>query len=427
MKSKKEYKKIVLENGVRVILIPKKESLGSTVLVLVEAGSEYEEKSTNGISHFSEHMMFKGTKNRPGPSVIATEMEALGARYNAFTSQEYTGYYAEVQSAKLGRAMDIIFDMYLNPLLDPNEIEKEKGVIIQELNRYHDNPQRHVYDLFSKVLYGNQPAGWEIVGPKENITHFGRADFLNYRQKYYTGPSTAVIVAGNFEEGKVVKKIKETFSRLSRSKISKPRTLEFQKKPQMLIEHLDIGQANLAIGLKAYSAFDKRRFALDILAEMLGGGMSSRLWIAVREKLGAAYYIGSNTSNSYDHGILSIGAGIEKEKIEQVIKVVLKELKKTSDRLIPEKELKKSIDSFVGKMVLDAQTSDSLAMFYGESEVLTRNPESLSRLIKKYQSVSREEIRAVAKDIFRNEKLNMALLGPYKERDAARLKKIFKF
>lgn len=427
MKNKKEYKKIVLENGVRVILVPKKGSLGSTVLVLVEAGSEYEEKSTNGISHFSEHMMFKGTKNRPGPSIIATEMEALGARYNAFTSHEYTGYYAEVQSAKLNQAMDIVFDMYLNPLFESNEIEKEKGVIIQELNRYHDNPQSHIYDLFDNVLYGDQPAGWEVVGPKENIEHFHRNDFLNYRKKYYTGPATAVIVVGNFEEGKVVKKIKETFSGLSRSKISKPKTLEFQKNPQLLVSRSKTGQANLAIGLRAYDVFDKRRFALDILAEVLGGGMSSRLWIAVREKLGAAYHVGSSANNYYDHGFLLIGAGIEKEKTDQVLKAILKEAEKMRDKLVSEKELKKSIDSFVGKMILDAQTSDALAMFYGESEILAKNPESLRWLIRKYQLVSKEEIRTVAKDIFRSEKLNMALLGPYNEKDKSRIKKLFKF
>jgi predicted Zn-dependent peptidase len=371
--------------------------------------------------------MFKGTKNRPHPSVIATEMEALGARYNAFTSHEYTGYYAEVQSAKLDQAMDIIFDVYLNPLFSSDEIEREKGVIIQELNMYYDNPQRHIYDLFSKVLYGDQPAGWEIVGSKENIKRFNRNDFLNYRQKYYTGPSTAVIVAGNFKEGEVFKKIKETFSHLSRSKISKPKTLEFQKNPQILVSYRDIGQANLAIGLRAYDVFDKRRFALDILAEALGGGMSSRLWMAVREKLGAAYYISAGAANSYDHGVFSIGAGIEKEKINQALKVILKETAKLKEKLISDKELKKSIDSFVGKMILDAQTSDALAMFYGESEILAKNPESLKELVKKYQLVSKEEIRAVARDIFKNNKLNMALLGPYKEKDKNRIKKLFKF
>ncbi|MCL5733658.1 MAG: insulinase family protein [Patescibacteria group bacterium] len=423
----KEYKKIVLENGVRVILVPRKESLGSAVLVLVEAGSEYETKNINGLSHFSEHMMFKGTKNRPKPSIISSEMESLGAVYNAFTSTERTGYWAEVQSPKFDQAVDIVFDMYLNPILDPEEIEKERGVIIQELNRYHDNPQRHIYDLFGKVLYGDQPAGWEIIGPKENILRFKRDDFVNYRNKYYTGPSTVIVVAGNFNEKKIIKRIRETFGGLSRSKIGKPRTLESQKSPQIMVDYKKINQTNLAIGLRAYDVFDKRRFALDLLGEILGGGLSSRLYIAVREKLGAAYDISAAADNSSDHGVLEIVAGIENERIDKVIKTILVESKLLAEKLVSEKELQKAKDSFVGPVALSMQRSFQLASFYGSAEIMFGEPENFSWLAKKYQAVTKEEIKAVARDILKNEKLNLAMIGPYKEKDKSRLKKIFKF
>jgi len=185
-------KKIVLENGLRIIFTPTK-SLAATVLFLVEAGSEYETKNINGLSHFLEHMCFKGTKNRPNPGTIARELDSLGAEYNAFTSQEYTGYWAKAQKEKINDLIDIVSDLYLNPIFDPNEINKERGVIIEEINMYEDIPMRKVADLFLNLLYGDQPAGWDIAGTKEIIQKLKREDFIKYREKHYT-PSKTIVV-----------------------------------------------------------------------------------------------------------------------------------------------------------------------------------------------------------------------------------------
>lgn len=426
MRQEKEYKKIVLENGVRVILVPRKESLGSAVLVMTHTGSENENKNNNGISHFLEHMVFKGTKNYPKPSAISTAMESLGAIYNAYTSSDRTGYWAEVRNEELDKAIDIIFDIYLNPLIKQTELEKEKGVIIQELNMYYENPQRHIYDLFNNVLYGDQPAGWNIIGTKDNILKFTSQDLLDYHAKHYkNGSSTVIVIAGNFSEKKIMEKIRKNFSKLNRAKLNIPETLDQQKSSQILMEYRDINQTNLIIGFKAYNIFDKRHYALDILNEILGGGMSSRLFIAIREKLGAAYEVSSFTDYSSDRGVLGITVGIENEKLEKVLKTILLELNILIKYKVSSKELNKAKKSFISPLILNLQRVNQLAFFYGSSEILTQNPETLDRMIKKYQSLTSEDIKEAAKGIFQNNKLNLAIIGPFKNKDA--IEKILKF
>lgn len=198
------YHKTILKNGLRVITVPMEKSPTVTVFVLVEAGSEYEEKEENGLSHFLEHMCFKGTKRRPNCSDLSQELDEIGAVYNAFTSNEYTGYYAKAQFDQVDKILDIVSDMYLNPILPQAEIEKERGVIIEEINMYEDLPQRKVQNVLSDLVYGDQPAGRTILGPKENINKFNREDFLNYRAKHYVAEATTLIVAGNFSETKIL-------------------------------------------------------------------------------------------------------------------------------------------------------------------------------------------------------------------------------
>src|SRR3989344_2972155 len=266
------YKKLTLANGLRIITVPQPGNVATTVLVLVEAGSKYEQKEINGLSHFLEHMCFKGTAKRSTAMAIAGELDGIGAEYNAFTSQEWTGYFAKAQKHETDRILDVVSDLYLNPVFDPKEIEKEKGVIIEELNMYEDMPQRKVQDLFLELLYGDQPAGWDVGGKKEIIQKLTREDFLKYRGQHYVAKATIVVVAGAFDEKEILEKIKKHFSHIpATDKGGKIKTVDKQEKPEILLKYKKSDQTHLVLGCRAFDAFDKRRYALEVLADILGG------------------------------------------------------------------------------------------------------------------------------------------------------------
>src|SRR3989344_1698264 len=228
-----EFQKKTLKNGLRVILVPQPDNLATTFLVLVEAGSKYETKDINGISHFLEHLCFKGTTKRPSALAIAGELDAIGSEYNAFTSQEWTGYFAKAQAKHNDTILDVISDLYLNPVFNAKELEKEKGVVIEELNMYEDMPQRKVADLFLDLLYGDQPAGWDVGGKKEIIQKLTREAVVDYRSRHYVAKATLIVVSGNFESKKMLAKIEKTFrNNHDGKKFGKIKTVESQKKPE---------------------------------------------------------------------------------------------------------------------------------------------------------------------------------------------------
>jgi len=419
-------KKTILKNGLRVILVPQSASLAASVLVLVEAGSEYETKEINGLSHFLEHLMFKGTVNRPKPGMISTELDSLGAEYNAFTSQEYTGYWAKAESHKLPQILDLVSDLYLNPVFNPAEIEKERGVIIEEINMYEDTPMRRVEELFMNLLYGNQPAGWDIAGEKDVIRRLAREDFEKYRGTHYVAPKTVVVVSGNFDPEKIMKDVENLFGHLKKaSKVSKLKTIESQDEPRTTVKFKDSDQTHLVMGVRAFDVFDERRYALQVLAEVLGGGMSSRLFTKVRGELGAAYYIRATADLFLDHGILSVSSGVDNARADKVIEAILGELDRLRTEEVGEKELDKAKEHLIGSLVLSLETSDEIGAFYGVQEILTGKPKEVEEMIKKVRAVKAAEILALAKSLLREDKLNLAIIGPYK--DPAPFEKVLSF
>jgi len=401
----------------RLILAPQRSGLAASVLILVEAGSEYEKKEINGLSHFLEHMMFKGTTNRPRVGQIAEELAALVAQSNAFTTQEFTGYWAKAEARKLPKILDIVSDLYLNPLFVPEEIEKERGVIIEELNMYEDTPMRKVQDIFLSLMYGDQPAGWDVGGTKEVIRKLAREDFVAYRGERYVMPGTAVVVAGSFNEKAVIQQVQKAFANLKRRPVQgKPKTREHQKKPALLLKLKESDQGHLVLGFRAFDIFDKRRYALQALADVLGGGMSSRLWKRVRDELGAAYYVHADAELSLDHGVFGISAGVDHAKIQTVIQAVLEECRKLRDEAVPEKELQRSKDHLIGNLILGLETSDELASFYGGQEILVKALLPPEKIIDRMNKVTAAEVRSVARAIFKSEGLNLAIIGPYRNR-----------
>ncbi len=419
------YKKYILTNGLRVVLVPQPQSLTTTVLVLVEAGSKYENKKNNGVSHFLEHLCFKGTKNRPTSIMISSELESLGAIQNAFTSHEVTGYHAKVSADKTQTVLEIIADLYLNPIFDAKEIEKEKGVVIEELNMYEDTPMRKVGDLFMELVYGDQPAGWDVGGTKEVIRSLTRDDIVDYRKKHYVAKATAVVVSGAFDEKVTLLKIKDLFKGIPVSKhFSKIKVSESQSKPGVLLKHKESDQTHVIVGFRAFDMFDRRRFVLEVLGDILGGGMSSRLFQKVREELGAAYYVRAGSDLFTDHGFFAVSAGLDNKRANQVLKAILGEFRRMRDYKVAPAELQKAKNHLSGTMMIDLETSDSLAGFYGQQELFKKKIITPKEIIQKIESVTAGDILKVAKDIMDNKGLNLAVIGPFKNN--AEFEKILK-
>lgn len=423
------YNKKILENGLRVLTIPIENANSVTILVLVGTGSRYETKDINGISHFLEHMFFKGTEKRPTTLAISETLDAVGGEYNAFTSKEMTGYWAKVDKKHFDIALDWLADILLNSKFDAEEIEREKGVIIEEVNMYLDTPTAYIGDLWEELLYGDQPAGWKVIGDKENILSFNREKITEYFEKHYSPKNMIVCVAGGFERKDVEDKIKNYFSaKDARSAgAEKVKTKESQTEPNILLHNKKTDQTHFCLGARAYDLFSEKKYALALLSVILGGNMSSRLFIEVRERNGLAYSIHTSADSATDAGYLVTQAGIDHKNLEKSIKIILQEYKKIKEEEISEKELQKAKDYLKGRMSLSLDSSDYQASFYGLAELLEDNAITPEQKFDKIDKVSISDIKNVAGDIFLPEKLNLAVLGPVDENDEKKLKGLLKF
>lgn len=410
------FSRCVFKNGLTLLLVPTPGSIATTFMVLARAGSKYETKTMNGISHFLEHMMFKGTETRPSALQISSELDGVGAQYNAFTGHEMTAYYAKVKNEFGLRALDIISDLYLNPIFDEKEIEKEKGVIVEEINMYEDLPQRKVQELFLQCVYGDQPAGWPIAGSRENVRSFGREDFLRYRKAHYVPQATVLVVAGGFEPREVISFLRKQFSHVfAGAKSPKKKVIDSQAKPRELIFSKESDQTHLVLGFRAFSLFDRRKYVLQVLTDVLGGGMSSRLFHRIREEMGAAYYVRASDDLYSDHGFLSMSAGVTHAKAKDVLRAGLQEFSRLCKEKVSEKELVKAKDHIIGTFSLSLETSDEVALFYATQEILSMRLQRPEEAIQKIRAVTAEDMRGVARTLFRANRLNFALVGPFQQ------------
>jgi len=411
------FKKIVLKNGLRIITLSQKNTRAVTVLVLVKTGSKYEEKKISGISHFLEHSLFKGTKKRPSPMAVAEPLDKIGGIYNAFTGEDYTGYFAKVESSHFRLALDWISDIYQNSILPKNEIEKERRVIIEEINMYLDTPSVYIGDLWKKLLYNDQPAGWNIAGTKETVERMSREEIRNYMKSQYTASNTIVCIAGRINSKEAVLQAKKYFSKI-RTSLPKNKVPVFEKqnRPKLLVHYKKTDQTHLALGVRAYNLFHPMRYAQRLLAVILGGMMTSRLFSRVRVKLGLAYYIKTEVDSDPDVGSLYTLAGINNRKVEEAVSVILEEYKKIRNKKVPKEELRKAKDYVKGITSLSLESSDALASFYGLQELLENRILTLEEKFKLIDRVTSEDILKVAKSIFKPFNLNLALIGPFKNK-----------
>ena len=419
-----KYKKTILKNGLRIITVPMRETQTVTVMIMVGVGSRYETEKEAGLSHFIEHMFFKGTKKRPTTLHISEELDAIGGEFNAFTAKDKTMYFAKVDSKHVSTALDVVCDIYLNSKIDEKEIERERGTILQELNMYEDTPTRNVSDVFETMLYPD-PLGREIIGSKKTLMSFRRKDFADYMERFYRANDTVVCVAGKFNEKDILNKIKKYFGQMEVGKKPKiVKVFENQKKSEIKIKFKKTDQTHFVLGTRAYDFNHKDRFALALLSIILGGSMSSRLFIEVREKRGLAYYVRTMVESYEDVGYIATQAGVEHKNLELAVKTILAEYKKISQEKVNSKELQKAKDYIKGKTVMGMEASDEVAMFFIDQEVMKKKITALSDKFKLIDKVTEDDIMRVAKDVFRNEKLNLAVIGPHK--DKSKLEKTIK-
>ncbi|MEK7615944.1 MAG: pitrilysin family protein [Patescibacteria group bacterium] len=415
--------KFVYPNGLRLLTIPMQSTETVTVLVLVGTGSRYETREINGISHFLEHLMFKGTTKRPGALDISEELDAIGAEYNAFTSKEYTGYYVKCAAAKLDIALDVISDIFQNSKFDAGEIDRERGPVKEEINMYFDTPARYVGTLYELLMYGDQPLGWDIAGPKENIDKLQRDQFVEYFNTHYFAQNTVIAVAGNIESEAAKTKIQKYFNNIREHEHIKPATAPMeQDSPRLTVFHKTTEQTHIELGFRAWSRFDPRYETLEVIATILGGGMSSRMFVEVRERRGLAYRVSTGVDVYHETGDLTTSAGLTNSKLHEALNVILEQYHRLVRDPVPAKELLKAKDYLKGKFLIGLEPSDAQAGFYGEQELLENRILTPEERLAKIDEVTSEHIQKVATELFRPDRLNFALVGPQKGEDE--LKKI---
>ena len=417
-----QFSKRVLPNGLRIITVPMKDNGTVTAMVLVEAGSRYEDKKNAGISHFLEHMCFKGTTKRPNSLAISTEFESMGAQYNAFTSGNYTGYYGKAGAVKTESIIELVSDLYLNATLPEDEIEKEKGVVIEEINMYKDRPQSIVHEVFEELVYGEHPLGRPVIGFKDTVKNFTKDDLIQYRKKHYVPAKTLMVISGGFDERSVISQIENLFGSLPEQEIiNKEKIEESQDKPKVKIFDKKTDQSHFIIGFRSFSYFDDRIDAVGLLRTILGSGMSSRLFNRLREELGLCYYVHAGHSAQSDCGLFTISAGVANLKLEEAVKEVMNVISKLLKEGITDAELEKAKEFKIGNLYLSLETSDQFADWYGFQEIsheIIRNPKEEEESIRK---VTREEVEAVARDIFDIKSANLGLIGPHKDKESVLL------
>ena len=409
------YEKIVLPNGLRVILAPMKEAETVTVLITTATGSRYETKKEGGLSHFLEHMFFKGTKKRPTALSISEELDAVGGEYNAFTSKDRTAYYAKVDKKHAEMALDIVSDIFLNSTLPAEEIDRERGPILQELNMYEDTPVRHVGDVFEMLLYGEHPLGRDIIGTRENIKSFKRSEFIRYLNRAYVASNVVVGIAGNFDATWAKEIIERSFADMRTGKNPERKKItEKQKAPAVLLQSKKTDQTHFILGVRTFDFFHADRYTLAVLSTILGGGMSSRLFMAVRERRGLAYSVHTGTDAYHDAGYLSTQCGVEHGNLEKTIAVILEEYKRIATEVVPEKELLKAKEHIKGSMAMHLESSDDIVGYLVDQEVLKGEIVLPENRYAKIDAVTSADVRRVAEMIFRSDRLNLAIIGPQK-------------
>ncbi|MBL7142004.1 insulinase family protein [Patescibacteria group bacterium] len=414
------YSQTIFSNGLKLITVPLKNTKTITVLILFPVGSRYESERLNGASHFIEHMMFKGTKKRPDSLAIAKELDQIGAQYNAFTSKDHTGYWVKSAREKLEISLDVLADMLFNSVFDQREFQHEKGVICQEIKMYEENPLFYINEFFETLLFQKHALGQLVSGQFSNIRKMSRQALLKYKELFYHSGQMIVTVAGGVEKSQIVRLVKKYFvqyqGKRKKIKYSCFKQERHKTGPRVKIFFKDLKQAQIALGGFAYPYNHPKIEASILLSIILGGNMSSRLFTEIRVKRGLAYSVKTGLGTYQDTGNYVIQAGVDKEKVLETIKVILDELKKIKENGATKEELVRAKDYIEGTMRISLEDSASLAGWYGRQVLLTKKVFSPAERLKRIRRVTQAEIQKLAQDLFSRQGLNLALIGPFKNR-----------
>jgi predicted Zn-dependent peptidase len=423
------YNKAVLDNGLRVITSTMPHSRSVCLVILVGAGSCYESKEEAGISHFAEHLFFKGTQRRPTSKEITQEIEGVGGIINGATDKELTIYWCKVATPHFSIAIDVLSDLLLNSLFDSKEIEQERRIISEEINMNMDLPQQRISVLIDELLWPEQPLGREIIGYRETISSITREQILNYIARRYIPNNTVLSIAGNIRHEEAVAQIETLFSKWTAGKLMTDYiTNDKQTEARLRIEPRDIEQSHLCIAVHGFSRSHPQRFTLDLLNTIFGGGMSSRLFTEIREHRGLAYDISSYTEHFLKSGSFAIYAGVDPQKVETAVAAILEEMSKVkqgiiTDELIRAKELSK------GRLYLRFEDSQNVALWYGSQEILMRQILDIDDVISIVDAITIDGLKEVAGEIMTDSGLNLAVTGPVKEDNLVKeksLERLFK-
>ena len=412
-----------LKNGLTLITIPIDSFESVTTLFAVGAGSRYETREINGISHFLEHMFFKGSKKYPTAEIISTMVDSIGAINNAATSKEWTYYWIKSSSKHIELSTDIISSMLKESLLKAEEIQREKGVIVEELRMYRDNPTRYIWDLYENLQFGDQPLGWDIGGDEKTINAMKREDFVKYVNSLYSVSNSVLVYAGKLPSN-IEELAEKYFSDLPERSDFKPHPVKKveQTKPKANVFFKETDQANLILGVEGFDRYDKRKYTAKVLSAILGEGMSSRLFMQVRERRGLAYHVSSDADSYIDTGMFINYAGLKLEKVYEGLKVIIDELNKIASKKVSSDELKKAKEMLRGRLALRSESTNFLAEHFGVQFILDKKLEKFEDYLKNIDAVTEEDILNLAKYLFNKNRFNLQVIAPIK--DAAKFEKI---
>lgn len=411
------YSKSVLKNGLRVLTVPMPSLESVTVTVWIKTGSRNENKKNNGISHFLEHMFFKGTTKRPTAKQISEEIDSIGAIHNAGTSKEYTEYYIKCRADKVEMAFDLLSDMTLNSLLEKSEIEREKGTIIEEIRMYEDTPMMNIGEVFEGLIYSDHNLGMQISGTEKTVGGMKRQDFLDYRNVFYNAQNMIVTVAGGVTKNEVLDLANKYFDKLE-SKKQTPVSNKFESKQtsqKIKLHNKKKEQTHVILGFLADGKHYKNKYAQTLLATILGGGMSSRMFIEVREKRGLAYSIRTSMDRYTDIGYIGTYAGLDTKRAEEAVKVMLTEHYEITNgkQSITKEELTKAKEFLKGHLALALEDTSDVSNFFGDQELFLEKVLTPEEVFEKVDKVTMDEVNFEAKRLFVPERLNLAIIGPY--------------
>lgn len=410
-----KYHKRVLKNGLTIIEVPSNDAESVVVDIFVKTGSRSETAKENGISHFLEHFLFKGTKKYPSAKAITELVDGIGGEMNANTGKEHTQYYIKAHHSRLQLIFEVLTDMLQNPLLDKDEMEREKGVIVEEINMYQDTPRVNIGTVLEEVMWYGEALGRDIAGREGTVTKFTQSMFQSYIDRHYQPKNMIVGISGKYDRALLNKLIAKHWNKVpSKSFHVWPKAKLVQKEPRVFLKHKKTSQAPFDLGFKGFNFNSPKNPAAVVLSSILGGGMSSRLFTEIRERRGLAYYVRATNGNYQDTGVFDITAGARVNGIEEAIQVTIDELKKIREELVTPEELKKAKEYIKGKTTLYLEDNQSRLDWFMEYTAFNKKTLTPTEAFKLIDAVTAQQVRAVARELFQAKNASLAIIGPYK-------------